>query len=76
MAKHHKDGHMGKESHMSHKGHAQGNMSPTVEDYQKPESQFPEHQFGKTLEYIERQNKHQGMMAKDINKQSYSGRYS
>jgi len=73
--KHH-DGHMSKESHMSHRGHDQGNMSPTVEDYQRPASDFSQAQFGKTLEYIERQDKRQGEMAHDIKKQGYQGRYS
>lgn len=61
---------------MGHKGYEQGNMSPTVEDYQKSESEFSQRQFGKTLEYIERQDKRQNAMSKDITKQGYQGRYS
>lgn len=62
--------------HMAMRGHDQGNMSPTVHDYQKPTDDFAEEGFSKTLEYIERQDKRQGAMAKDLNKQSYVGRYS
>jgi hypothetical protein len=61
---------------MSKAGKMQGDMSPHVEDYQKPESDFAERGFSKTLEYIERQDKFQGKMAKDLDKQSYNGRYS
>jgi hypothetical protein len=61
---------------MAMKGHDQGNMSPHLKDYQKPEKDFAERQFSKTLEYVERQNKFQGAMAKDIDKQGYKGRYS
>lgn len=61
---------------MAMKGHNQGDMSPHLKDFQKPEKDFAETGFSKTLEYVERQNKHQGMMAKDLDKQSYNGRYS
>lgn len=61
---------------MSKAGYTQGDMSPHVEDYQKKEGDFAERGFSKTTEYVERQDKHQGMMAKDLNKQSYQGRYS
>lgn len=61
---------------MAKAGYTQGDMSPHVEDYQKPEKDFAERGFSKTLEYIERQDKHQGMMAKELNKQAYNGRYS
>ena len=61
---------------MAMKGLNQGDMSPHIKDYQKPEKDFAERGFSKTLEYIERQDKHQGMMAKDLEKQSYNGRYS
>ena len=67
---------MKKEGRMAHKGHTQGDMSPHVEDYQKPEKDFAERGFSKTLEYIERQDKHQSTMSKDLNKQAYNGRYS
>ncbi len=61
---------------MSKAGYTQGDMSPHVEDYQKPEKDYSQKGFSKTTEYIERQDKRQGDMAKDINKQSYNGRYS
>jgi hypothetical protein len=61
---------------MAKRGYTQGDMSPTVESYQKPEKDFAERGFSKTDEYIERQDKMQGGMAKDLNKQAYQGRYS
>lgn len=61
---------------MSKAGYEQGNMNPTVESYQKPEGDFAERGFSKTTEYIERQDKRQSGMSKDLNKQSYQGRYS
>jgi len=61
---------------MAMKGHDQGNMSPHLKDYEKPEKDFAERQFSKTLDYVERQNKFQGKMAKEIDKQGYVGRYS
>ncbi len=71
--KHHK----GKgEPELAHAGLNQGDMSPKVTNFQKPEAEFAERGFSKTLEYIERQDKMQSGMAKDLNKQSYQGRYS
>lgn len=61
---------------MKHAGYKQGDMSPHVVDYQKPESDFAERGFSKTLEYIERQDRFQGKEAKEIKKQGYQGRYS
>ena len=61
---------------MAKAGYAQGDMKPTVESYQKPEKDFAERGFSKTTEYVERQDKRQGGMSKDLNKQSYKGRYS
>jgi hypothetical protein len=66
----------GHETSMAHAGYAQGDMSPKVHDYQKPESEFAERGFSKTLEYIERQDKMQSGMCKELNKQAYQGRYS
>jgi hypothetical protein len=63
-------------SDMGKKGHNQGDMSPTVKDYQKPESVYPETGFSKTTQYIERNDKRQNEMSKDIKKQHYVGRYS
>lgn len=76
MKKDHHDGHMGKERHMSHKGHTLGEMSPTVDNYQKPHSDFSQEGFSRTLDYIERQDNHQKMSASKIKAHSYSGRYS
>lgn len=61
---------------MSKAGYVQGEMSPRVEDYQKPESDFAERGFSKTLEYIERQDRFQSKESKEIKKQGYMGRYS
>lgn len=61
---------------MAKAGYTQGDMSPHVEDFQKPEKDFAERGFNKTIEYIERQDKHQNMMCKGLNKQAYQGRYS
>jgi len=61
---------------MSKAGYTQGDMSPKVESYQKPEGDFAERGFSKTTEYVERQDKFQGKMSSGLNKQSYQGRYS
>ena len=61
---------------MGKKGYEQGDMKPTVESYQKPEKDFAERGFNKTTEYVERQNMRHSGMARDVNKQSYKGRYS
>ena len=61
---------------MSKAGYVQGEMKPTVEDYQKPEKDFSQRGFNKTTEYVERQDMRQSEMSKDVNKQSYKGRYS
>jgi hypothetical protein len=61
---------------MAKRGYEQGDMKPTVESYQKPEKAFSQHQPNKTTEYVERQDRRQDDMAKDVNKQAYKGRYS
>lgn len=61
---------------MSKAGYSQGDMSPHVKDYQKPEGDFAERGFSKTTEYVERQDRCQSKMEKGISKQSYQGRYS
>lgn len=61
---------------MSKAGSKQGDMSPHIEDYQKPNSGFSQEGFSKTTEYVERQDKFQNKMAGDIKKQGYVGRYS
>lgn len=61
---------------LSKAGYAQGDMTPHVDDYQKPMSDFAEEGFSKTTDYIERQDRIQKDMSNDIKKQSYKGRYS
>lgn len=61
---------------MSRMGYDQGKMSPHVEDYQKPKSDFSQEGFSKTTQYVERQDAFQGKEARDIKKQAYKGRYS
>jgi len=68
---------MARESgYMAKMGVEQGNMSPHVEDYQKPASNFSQEGFSKTLEYVERQDAFQSREAKEIDSQAYKGRYS
>ena len=64
------------DSHMAHKGYVQGDMNPHVEDYQRPHSDYSQEQFGSTLNYIGRQDKHRSKEASDIKKQAYQGRYN
>ena len=66
----------GHEEKMAHAGYSQGDMNPHIHDYQKPEHDFAERGFSKTLEYIERQDRMQSGMEKGLSKQSYVGRYS
>lgn len=61
---------------MAKAGYSQGDMSPKVESYQKPEKDYSQRGFSKTDEYIERQDAFQGKEAKGIEKQAYMGRYS
>lgn len=61
---------------MAREGYDQGDMSPKVESYQKPESSFAEGQFGTTTEYIARQDKFVEKEAKGLKGQAYKGRYS
>jgi hypothetical protein len=61
---------------MSKRGVDQGDMKPTVESYQKPEKTYSQRDENKTTEYVERQDRRQDDMAKDVNKQAYKGRYS
>lgn len=61
---------------MSKHGYVQGDMKPTVESYEKPEKAFSQRDENKTTEYIERQDRRQDEMAKDVDKQAYRGRYS
>lgn len=61
---------------MSKKGYVQGEMSPTVEDYQKPMNNYSQEGFSKTTAYEERHNAFNAKEASEIKKQSYKGRYS
>ncbi len=61
---------------MKHAGYKQGDMSPHVEDYQKPEKDFSQEGFSRTTAYIERQDAYQAKEASEIKKRSYKGRYS
>jgi hypothetical protein len=63
-------------SDMAMKGLNQGDMEPSIKDYQRPQSNFSQEGFSKTLDYVERQNKLQGTEASTIEKQAYKGRYS
>ena len=61
---------------MNKAGYTQGDMSPKVEDYQRPHKTFSQEGFSKTLDYIERQDKFQGTESSTVEKQAYHGRYS
>lgn len=61
---------------MNKKGYNQGDMSPKVEDYQKPMSSYSQSQPGDTTNYISRQNSMVTGEASQIKKQNYKGRYS
>jgi hypothetical protein len=61
---------------MAKRGYVQGDMHPTVENYQRPDSEYTDHGFSKTLDYIERHNAFEGKEAREIKSQAYKGRYS
>jgi len=61
---------------MAKAGYTQGDMSPKVEDYQKPMSDYSQEGFSKTTEYVERQDAFQAKEASGIKKMAYKGRYS
>ncbi len=61
---------------MAMKGLNQGDMSPHIKDFQRPDKVFSQQDFSKTLNYIERQNEFTGKEASGIDKQAYQGRYS
>jgi hypothetical protein len=68
--------HRGKEGKMAKAGYAQGDMKPVVDDYSLPNSAYSQRGFSKTTEYQERNNAHQEMAAKELDKQEYKGRYN
>jgi hypothetical protein len=61
---------------MGEKGKVQGEMSPMVEDIQKPSSDYSQEGFSKTLDYMERQNAFQAKECSEIKSHAYKGRYS
>ena len=61
---------------MKEYGNKQGDMSPTVEDYQKPMKDYSQSGFSQTTKYIDRQDKFVGKESSQIRKQDYKGRYS
>lgn len=63
-------------SKMGTLGLEQGDMSPKIDDYQKPMKNFSQEGFSKTLQYIERKDSFEHKEATDIEKQAYKGRYS
>ncbi len=65
-----------KEGKMGHKGYKQGDMSPSVEDMQRPMKAYAEEGFSKTTSYVERHNAYEGKEAGQVKKQHYKGRYS
>lgn len=63
-------------SKMAKKGYVQGDMSPTVENYQKPDSLYSQSFMNQTTDYIARRNSFDGKEAKEVRQQAYKGRYS
>ena len=61
---------------MGNKGVNLGDMSPVVDNYERPMSEFSQKDFNKTTEYVERRNRYDTKQASDIKKQDYKGRYS
>ena len=57
-------------------GKNQGDMSPKVDDYQRPEKSYSDKGFSKTTQYIERKDAQQTKWAGKIKNNSYEGRYS
>lgn len=61
---------------MGNKGVNQGDMSPVVDNYERPMSEFSQKDFNKTTEYVDRRNRFDTKQASDLKKQDYKGRYS
>lgn len=61
---------------MSKAGYSQGDMSPTVSDYQTPSSAFSQQQFGTTTGYVDRTDKLMSQAAGKMRSSGYKGRYS
>ena len=73
---HYPEPNTGRKEEMSKEGYRQGDMTPRVTDFQKPDRDFSQTGFSKTDEYIERQDRFQAREADEIKKQGYIGRYS
>lgn len=56
-------------------GYSQGDMKPTVENMQKPESCYAEKYDQAPLNYIDRQNSTQKKAAGKLKSESFKGRY-
>lgn len=61
---------------MAKAGYTQGDMSPKVEDYQRPASNYSQEGFSKTLDYVSRQDETVAKQCSKIKSQGYQGRYS
>lgn len=61
---------------MKEYGNKQGDMSPTVEDYQKPMKDYSQSGFSKTTQYISRQDNFVSKESSQVKRQDYKGRYS
>lgn len=61
---------------MGKMGYIQGDMSPKVDDYQRPAGNYSQADFNKTTEYVMRQDKFVNKECSAIKKQGYKGRYS
>ena len=57
------------------KGYKQGDMSPQVEDYQKPESCYSQKYDQAPLNYVERQDRIQMDESKKLRGEAFKGRY-
>lgn len=54
----------------------QGDMSPRVEDYERPKSNFSQQDENKTLNYVKRQDATVSKEASTLKRTAYKGRYS
>jgi hypothetical protein len=60
---------------MGKKGYSQGDMSPSVKDFQKPESCYSQKYDQSPTMYMERQNSRQGHEAGKLKRENHKGRY-
>lgn len=54
----------------------QGDMTPYVEDYERPKSTFSQQDENKTLSYVKRQDATVTKEASTLKRTAYKGRYS